>query len=98
MLVQQVASVLCKVIGRLLRIMVQDPPKLALRLCMTLVVLGLLVGASIHVQAQQNSQLRKPVSAEEEDEKGPSSPIEEEMKAKRAIRFAEKEYQENHFV
>lgn len=62
---------------------------------MTLVVLGLLVGASIHVQAQQNSQLRKPVSAEEEDEKGPISPIEEEMKAKRAIRFAEKEYQEN---
>ena len=83
------------VVGLSLRIMAQDPSKLALRLCMTLLVLGLLAAAAIQIQAQQNSPLQKPVSAEEEDEKGPFSGVEEEMKAKRAIRSAEKEYQEN---
>ena len=75
--------------------MPQDPLKLAIRLGMTLVVIGLLTGHFTVATAQQNSQLQKPVSVEGDDEKGPFSAVEEEMKAKRAIKSADKEYQEN---
>jgi hypothetical protein len=50
--------------------------------------------------AQSNSQIQKPVSIEidrpsKDDPMGAISSIEEEMRAKRAIRTAEKEYQNN---
>jgi len=46
--------------------------------------------------AQQDNPLHKPVAnARDDDEKELFSSVEEEMKAKRAIRAADKEYQEN---
>jgi len=59
-----------------------------------------LVGASVvAASAQQVEKIEKPpISIEvdrNDDHDRPHSDIEEEMKAKRAIRYAEKEYQEN---
>jgi len=58
-----------------------------------------LVGGSVVVaSAQQNQKIEKPISIDvdrDDDSNRPRSDIEEEMKAKRAIRYAEKEYQQN---
>ena len=72
--------------------------KLAARVGKTLVILGLIATPFTFAAAQQNSQLQKPVSTEPEkgdDNKEPFTVVEEEMRAKRAIKYAEKEYQEN---
>jgi septation ring formation regulator EzrA len=60
-----------------------------------LVVLALMVALS--AAAQQNNQTQKPVSLDpdKDDVSKPFAVLEEEMRAKRAIKFAEKEYQEN---
>lgn len=50
------------------------------------------------VSAQQNQKLERPVNItpdKNDDTDRPRSDIEEEMRAKRAIKYAEKEYQEN---
>lgn len=75
--------------------MTRNRLQLASRLAMPLALFGVLTVSFTLAQAQQNSQLKKPVSVEEEDDKGPFSAVEEEMKAKRAIKSAEKDYQEN---
>lgn len=61
------------------------------------VVIG---GAFANAAAQQNTQNQKPLSMDADksgvdDPNRPFTAIEEEMRAKRAIKFAEKEYQEN---
>jgi len=76
--------------------MIQGLSVLAKRLGQGLVLLGLLLIPFSFASAQQDNKLHKPVSAEkDDDEKGPFTAVEEEMKAKRAIKYAEKEYQEN---
>jgi hypothetical protein len=76
--------------------MIQGLSVLAKRFGQGLVLLGLLAIPVSFATAQQDSQLHKPVSGEKDsDQKGPFSGVEEEMKAKRAIKYAEKEYQEN---
>lgn len=63
-----------------------------------LVVFVLIAASITFAAAQQNIQNQKPVSIEpdkSDDSKEPFTAIEEEMKAKRAIKYAEKEYQEN---
>ena len=78
--------------------MTQDPLKLARRFGRTLIVIGL-VTAPFAFAVAQDRQLDRPVSVQpdrdKDEEKGPFSAVEEEMKAKRAIKVAEKEYQEN---
>ena len=76
--------------------MTRDPLKLTTKLGRALIVIGL-VTAPFAFSAAQDRQLDKPVSVQpdKDDEKGPFSAVEEEMKAKRAIKVAEKEYQEN---
>jgi hypothetical protein len=72
--------------------------KVATNFWKTLVLLGLLVAPFTFAAAQQNNQNKKPISIEPDkadDANRPFSAIEEEMRAKRAIRYAEKEYQEN---
>jgi len=63
-----------------------------------LIVIGLAT-APLAFAAAQNRQLDRPASVQtdkdKDEEKGPFSAVEEEMKAKRAIKFAEREYQEN---
>lgn len=70
------------------------------KIAMILLVMGLLGIAFAPASAQQSNQIQKPVSAEPDkgsshDENGSFAAIEEEMKAKRAIKSAEKEYQDN---
>jgi hypothetical protein len=65
-----------------------------------LIVLGLVVIVFSAAAAQQNAPSQKPISIDADKSGGdemnrPFTAIEEEMKAKRAIKFAEKEYQEN---
>jgi hypothetical protein len=62
-------------------------------------VVALLASFAISVAAQQNGQARKTTLSVDQDKTGdvpaPFTELEEEMRAKRAIKFAEKEYQEN---
>ncbi|HEV7796522.1 MAG TPA: hypothetical protein VGO73_00075 [Pyrinomonadaceae bacterium] len=63
-------------------------------------VLGVIGAAFAPATAQQNISNQKPVSIDADksnidDPNRPFTALEEEMKAKRAIKFAEKEYQEN---
>lgn len=64
-----------------------------------LVLLGVMGASFAPAAAQQNTQNQKPVSTDPDktpgDKNSPFTAIEEEMRAKRAIKFAEKEYQEN---
>jgi len=63
-----------------------------------LMLASLVIGFCFATAAAQKADLSKPVSVDD-DKSGNSSPafntIEEEMKAKRAIQYEEKEYQEN---
>jgi hypothetical protein len=74
--------------------------KLAMGSVRVLAILGLMVTFLTSVAAQQNTQINKPVLVDPDKTSGdeasrPFTAIEEEMRAKRAIKFAEKEYQEN---
>jgi len=74
--------------------------KLVMGSVKVLAILGLMVSSLTSVVAQQPRQKQKPVLIEPEKTSGDDAPmpftaIEEEMRAKRAIKFAEKEYQEN---
>jgi len=74
--------------------------KLVMGSAKVLAILGLVVTFLTSVAAQQNTQKQKPVSLEPDKTSGddasmPFMAIEEEMRAKRAIKLAEKEYQEN---
>lgn len=65
-----------------------------------LVVLAVMAASFAPATAQQNTRNNKPILVEQDKPPGDDSnssftSIEEEMKAKRAIKFAEKEYQEN---
>lgn len=69
-----------------------------------MMTLQLLLGAALMIApvtaapAKQTNQTATPISAAQDkgvDDKHPFSPIEDEMKAKRAIKYADKEYQEN---
>ena len=65
-----------------------------------LVILGILVTFFAPAPAQQSTQAQKPISLDTDKAAGDDgsrtfSEIEEEMRAKRAIKYAEKEYQEN---
>jgi hypothetical protein len=65
-----------------------------------LVIVSLTVIVFASTAAQQNTQNQKPVSLDGDKTSGedvakPFAALEEEMRAKRAIKFAEKEYQEN---
>ena len=75
--------------------MTQGPLNLWMKVGKTLIVIFLITAPFTSAAGQQNTELKKPVSAEEEDQKGPFSAVEEEMKAKRAIKVAAQEYQEN---
>jgi hypothetical protein len=71
--------------------------KLAMCFGKTLVLLALVV-SPFTLAATHSNQNKKPVSAEpdqRDDVDKPFSAMEEEMRAKRAIKYAEKEYQEN---
>jgi hypothetical protein len=74
--------------------------KLMLGSTKVLVFLGLVVSSFTSVAAQQNTQIQKPISVDADkssvdDASRSFGAIEEEMRAKRAIKYAEKEYQEN---
>jgi hypothetical protein len=74
--------------------------KLVMRSARLLAVVILTVVSSAFAAAQQNTQNQKAVSLDAdktsaEDASRPFAALEEEMRAKRAIKFAEKEYQEN---
>ena len=72
--------------------------KLATKFGKALVVIGLMTAPLTFAAAQHRNQNQKPISTEPErgeDNKEPFTAVEEEMKAKRAIKYAEKEYQEN---
>jgi len=74
--------------------------RLAMKVTGILVVAIMLGGFFGPASAQQTPQTRKSVAAEPDkgsghDDNGPFTEIEEEMKAKRAIKFADKEYQDN---
>jgi hypothetical protein len=64
-----------------------------------LLVLGMVVGMFLPPVVAQNTQTQKPVAIDADKpgpgENPPFTAIEEEMKAKRAIKYAEKEYQDN---
>jgi hypothetical protein len=63
----------------------------------SLAICTLLAAFIIPAAAQQASSLKKPlpIEGDKSDEHDPFAGIEDEMRAKRAIKFAEKEYQEN---
>ncbi|HLO00570.1 MAG TPA: hypothetical protein VK208_19075 [Pyrinomonadaceae bacterium] len=68
------------------------------RCCRGLAVCAFLGASFALVGAQQNNQLQKPVSVDDDkrgDNHQPFTEVEEEMKATRAIKLAEREYQEN---
>jgi hypothetical protein len=74
--------------------------KLVMKSTKVLAILGLLVVFQLCVVAQKPLQNQKSVSLEPENKPGDDTPkpfteMEEEMRAKRAITSAEKEYQEN---
>jgi hypothetical protein len=80
--------------------MTERGPNLLTRSSRFLGILGLLVVFFASATAQQNTQNQKPVSLDPDRTSGedPSrsfATLEEEMRAKRAIKFAEKEYQDN---
>jgi hypothetical protein len=78
--------------------MTQNLSKLATRIGKALVVLNLIVAPLTYAAAQASSQVQKPISTEptkEDGTKDPFAAVEEEMKAKRAIKEADKEYQQN---
>ena len=74
--------------------------KLVMGSAKVLAILGLVITFLTSVAAQPNTQNQKPISLDPDKSAGdeasrPFAVIEEEMRAKRAIKFAEKEYQEN---
>jgi hypothetical protein len=74
--------------------------KLVMRSARLLAVVSFVVVFCASAAAQQNTQNQKAVSLDGdknsgEDASKPFTALEEEMRAKRAIKFAEKEYQEN---
>lgn len=74
--------------------------KLVIGSARLLAIVSLTVIFFTSAAAQQNTQSQKPVSLDGdktsgEDASKPFVALEEEMRAKRAIKFAEKEYQEN---
>lgn len=71
--------------------------KLGSLLGQAFLLLALFGVSAIGAVAQQNQKLDRPIDLPEKADDGgrPLSEIEEEMRAKRAIRYAEKEYQEN---
>ena len=82
------------------RVITESGLGLVMKFASILFVLMVMGAFAAPATAQQNSQIQKPVSAEPEkgsghDDNGPFSAVEEEMKAKRAIKSAEKEYQDN---
>lgn len=84
----------------LLRTMTERTLKLVMRSARLLAIVSLTVLSLASAAAQQNTQSQKPVSLDGdktsgEDASKPFVALEEEMRAKRAIKFAEKEYQEN---
>jgi len=84
----------------LLRTMTERTLKLVRRSARLLAIVSLTVLSLASAAAQQNTQSQKPVSLDGdktsgEDASKPFVALEEEMRAKRAIKFAEKEYQEN---
>lgn len=84
----------------LLRTMTERTLKLVMRSAKLLAILSLLVASFTSAAAQQNTQNQKPVSLDQdktagEDSAKPFAAIEEEMRAKRAIKSADKEYQDN---
>ena len=78
--------------------MTRDPLELATKFGKALIVIGL-VTAPLAFAAAQDHRIDRPASVQpdkdKDEEKGPFSAVEEEMKAKRAIKVADKEYQEN---
>ncbi|MGH9929711.1 MAG: hypothetical protein ACREA9_10875 [Pyrinomonadaceae bacterium] len=78
--------------------MTQSLLKLATRFGKALAILGLMAALHSSLAAQHTSQSQKPISTEPtkgDDSKEPFSSVEEEMLAKRAIKEADREYQEN---
>ncbi|SRR6266480_1146872 len=73
--------------------------KLIIGSARVLAVLGLVFTFPNFATAQQNNKIQKPISIDGDksgdDAPRPFAELEEEMRAKRAIKFAEKEYQEN---
>ena len=74
--------------------------KLLMNSIKVLATLGLVVACLTSVAAQQSTQNPKPASLDSEKNPGddvprPFADLEEEMRAKRAIKSADKEYQEN---
>ena len=85
---------------RLLGTMTERTLELVMRSARLLAVVILTVVSFASAAAQQNTQNQKAVSLDAdktsaEDASRPFAGLEEEMRAKRAIKFAEKEYQEN---
>ena len=77
---------------------IQSASKLATRFTKVLVILGLLATPFTPVTAQQSNQNQRSTSSDQErggDNREPFAEVEAEMRAKRAIQSAEKEYQEN---
>jgi hypothetical protein len=69
---------------------------LAKRVGNALLLFVLLLGPVSFVVAQDGQKAKPVITGRDDDPKQePFSPIDEELKAKRAIRFADKEYQEN---
>lgn len=69
---------------------------LAKRLGKGLVLFGLLTIPFSLAAAQEEGHRPKSITAQrDDDDKGPFTPMDEELKAKRAIKFADREYQEN---
>ncbi len=72
--------------------------KLAARFGKALAILGLMAALHSFAAATQNIQNQKPISIEPtkgDDSKEPFTAVEEEMRAKRAIKEADREYHEN---
>ena len=72
--------------------------ELVMNFARILMLLGAIGGCSSPALAAQNPQNQKTISIDPkkgDDENAPFAAVEEELKAKRAIKFAEKEYQEN---
>lgn len=79
--------------------MTENVLKLVTSFARTLAVLSLLGACHASAVAQANTQIEKPVSlgdkTSRDDMDRPFAAIEEELRAKRAIQVADKEYQEN---
>jgi hypothetical protein len=76
--------------------MIQSLSLLAKRLGKGLLLLGLLAIPFSFAAAQEDGHRPKSITAQKDDnDKEPFTGIDEELKAKRAIRYADKEYQEN---